>query len=42
MRKEYESPFISTVSFAHNGVICGSFDQNNLTEILLIEEEETL
>ena len=42
MRKEYKTPVISIVSFAHYGVICGSFDQNNLTEILAIEEAEEL
>ena len=42
MRKEYITPVISIVSFAHYGVICGSFDRNNLTEILLIEDEETI
>ncbi len=42
MSKEYKTPVISVVSFAHNGVICGSFDRNNMTEILLTEDEETI
>ena len=42
MGKEYITPVISIVSFAHYGVICNSFDQYNLTEILLTEDEETI
>ena len=42
MSKEYKTPVISVVSFVHHGVICGSFDRNNMTEILLTEDEETI
>lgn len=42
MSKEYKTPVISVVSFIQHGVICGSFDQKNLTEILLTEDEETI
>lgn len=43
MNREYESPVSSVVAWVQQSVICDSkYDQNNLTEILLIEEPEDL
>ncbi len=43
MKREYESPVSSVVAWGRQSVICSSqFDQNNMTEILLTDPEETI
>lgn len=40
--KEYIMPVCGVTEVIHSSVVCTSFDQNHLTEILLTEEEETI
>ena len=40
--KEYESPATGVIEFIQHNVVCVSYDENHMTEILLIEEEETI
>jgi len=42
MKKKYESPVSIVIAVIQSSVVCASFDTDHRTEILLLDDEETI